>query len=447
MSRVRSTIANGICGAAAAFALIAPAAGQSAHIVEKITLGNGARAVLRHEPQGRTLAIGVFIGAGVAEDGNQPGIGALTSRALFGSNLNQSREEVLHTIYSVGGDLQVEWTPDYTHFATTTRPERMEDALYMMCQAIKGAQFDAESVEAARADLLADLAGRSGDSYRAAYAALRQRAYRESPYREAFGGSEASIKRITSSQVRQFHRRFYVPSNIVFSIVGNVKGERVRRALENYLGDVPQSASATNAPRDPEILSESGVISRFQPTNTATIVIGFNGPGMRHPDYPAFALLATILGGGKSSRLWRAIRDSAGVGYMVRAHASELAQEGQLILHLEYAPARPAADGSTLSPKRAGEMMLEVVDSLTRNPPTEKELDRAKTFMLGSHALAHQRARDRAFHLGWYEIIGLGHEYDSELPAKTAAVTLEQVHNAARKYLERSVMVTLLPSK
>ena len=438
MKRFRSVLAF--------LALTSGASAQpTAPIVEKLTLNNGLRGIVRTEPAGRTLAICVFVGAGVAEDGNTPGIGALVSRALFGSNLNQSREEVLHAIYDVGGSLETEWHPDYTLFTCVTSPELFEEALYVIGQALKGAQFDAESLSVAREEVLQDIARSEQDSYSSAYAALRQRMYRQSPYREVFGGTTASVKRITADQARGFYRRYYTPGNTVISIAGNVNAGRARRALQNYLDDYARADVPRARSNGPELLAESGSISRFQPTNTATLLAGFAGPGITHPDYPVWQILAAIIGGGKSSRIWRAVRDSAGLGYIVRANAVPLLRDSPLVVYLEYDPARPSGAPS-LDPKAAGELLVTTAKSVLEADPTEREIDRAKTYLMGTFALAHQRARDRAFYLGWYELMGLGYEFDSQFPSRIAAVSMDQVNRAARTYLQREIRLTLLPA-
>ncbi len=419
----------------------------AAPIIEKVTLNTGLRGIVRTEPASRTLAICVFVGAGVAEDGNQPGIGALVSRALFGSNLNQTREEVLHAIYDVGGSLETEWNPDYTLFTCVTSPELFEEAMYVIGQALKGAQFDPESVSVAREEVLADIARSEQDSYLSAYTALRRRMYRVSPYRELFGGTTTSVKRITAEQARGFYRRYYTPGNTVISIAGNINAARARRALQNYLEDYSRTDTLRPRSSAPDLLAESGSISRFQPTSTATLLAGFTGPGMSHPDYPSWQILGAIIGGGKSSRIWRAVRDSAGLGYIVRANAVPLFRDSPLVVYVEYDPLRPAAGATSLDPKDAGELLVKTAKSVIESSPTERELDRAKTYLTGAYALAHQRARDRAFYLGWYELLGLGYEYDSLFPSRIAAVSLNQVNRAVATYLQREIRLILLPAR
>jgi predicted Zn-dependent peptidase len=271
--------------------------------------------------------------------------------------------------------------------------------------------------------------------------------YNDSPYRGYLGGNAASVKRISADQVRQFYRHYYTPDNTVIAIAGNVPPSRVRRSLLNYLEEYDRPSPGVIRSRLPELLVESDTISRFQPTNTATLLAGFAGPGLAHDDFPAWQLLSAVIGGGKSSRLWRAVRDTAGIGYVVRAETPPLLRESPLVLHLEYDPSRTGLGGAKLDPKEAGELMIKTARSVLEQNPTEKELDRAKTFTIGSFSLAHQRVRDRAYYLGLYELLGLGYEFDSTFPSRIAAVSLSQLKRIAEKYLQKQILVTLLPDR
>jgi predicted Zn-dependent peptidase len=132
---------------------------------------------------------------------------------------------------------------------------------------------------------------------------------------------------------------------------------------------------------------------------------------------------------------------------VVRATALPWKRDGPLFVHLEFDPSRTDALGEALNPSAAGARLVEEAKSILSRPPTERELDRAKTYTIGSYALSHQRVRDRAFYLGWYELLGLGHEFDIEFPSLIASVNLEQVQASARAYLQHQVVVSLLPSQ
>src|SRR5205807_803532 len=101
---------------------------------------------------------------------------------------NQSTELVNRSIYGVGGSLDVVWHPDYTLITCVTTTAEFRNALYVICQAIKFAEFEPATLSVARKDAAADAAREIADPFRAGYAALRSSMYHQSAYRLPIGG-------------------------------------------------------------------------------------------------------------------------------------------------------------------------------------------------------------------------------------------------------------------
>ena len=129
---------------------------------------------------------------------------------------------------------------------------------------------------------------------------------------------------------------------------------------------------------------------------------------------------------------------------MVGGQTTPMLRGSHVLTFVEY---DPSATGNRLDTAEVEKLLLDTATSPLKAEPTQKELDRAKNYLIGTHALAHQRTKDRAFFLGWYESIGLGFEFDSEYPKRLAAVTLDDVKRVAAKYLKSHVVSIVQPIK
>jgi len=89
--------------------------------------------------------------------------------------------------------------------------------------------------------------------------------------------------------------------------------------------------------------------------------------------------------------------------------------------------------------------LVQQMQSVRTNPPSEQEVERAKRLVIGSYALRHQRVRDRAYFLGWYECIGLGYQFDRQFADRVAAVKREDVLRLAEKYLQNVAIAVTMP--
>jgi zinc protease len=434
---------------AALFALASAGAARSCGVdapdVTNLTLANGARVILQPDANSDFVAVCVFIKAGAAAENGQSGLGNLTAKALFGSNTNQSSDAVRRYIYSTGGSLEVLWTPDYTLFACVTTRAAFQDAFYVIAQAVKGAEFDADTLARARKQAALDADRETTEPYRVAYAALRKRLYESHPYRSSLGGTAERVTRVPAQAVKSFYARNYTPANTVVAIVGNVPVKEAQAAVENQFFDFVRPQPQPLRSQGADTMPETGRSAIKTAGKTAWVLAGFRAPGVADSDYPAFAVLQALLGGGKSSRVFRSVRDVAGVGYAVGTSYPVLERDSHLVAYVEYDPARSGTDGKPVAAEVVETLLADAARSVLTSPPTEVEVERARRYVIGGHALAHQRARDRAFYLGLYEARGVGAGFDAEFPKKVAAVTSADVKRVAEKYLGRWAVVVAQP--
>jgi zinc protease len=402
----------------------------------------GVRVVVQADNNSDTVALCLFVRAGVAEEEGVAGVGSVTSRALFGSNYQQSGDSVSRAIYDAGGSLESRFTPDYTVFTCVTTKDRFRDAVYLLATALKSAEFDSEALRRAKADVAADIARELRDPFPAGYAKLRDQLYADSPYRLPNGGTDEALRTVTPEAVKRFFTRRYTPENTVLSVVGNITAELVERTVANQFVDFERAPGRPLRLASDEYAPPSRS-ERAMPTTTTLLLAGYRAPAVGNHDYPAALVLEAMLGGGKSSRLFRQVRDVAGVGYAVGTTFPTLARPSHLVAYVEYNPARDA--NTTVSQPNPEKLLVDTVRTFITNPPTPEEVERAKRFAAGTHALNHQRTRDRAFYLGLYETLGVGYGFDAELSKRIDAVTPQDVARVAKNCLTEPAIVIVHP--
>lgn len=425
----------------------AASAGYSEPI--KRILSNGAVIVVSYEPSARVVAVDAFLKVGVwAEPPEQHGIGLLVSRSLFGSTTNETMQTLAQEIERVGGEVRSYWQPDYTQISITTVLEAFDDAAWLLVEGIKNAQFEPEVVAQARREALAEVQAERVVKFRNTFLAIRSLVYPSGhPYARALSGDPGYVQRATPQELQEFHRRFYTPDNLVIVVVGNVPAQRAVEKFTTLLG----SWEARSAMRRPSLpftpLRASCSTVREQPGNTAYIMAGYPVPGITSPEFPALSVLDAILGKGKSSRIFANLRDVSGIGYEIGSFYPPLAGGSCLLGFVEISPYRVsvATGVPVLIVDEVQKALVSQIQSILTNPPTEQEVERAKKLVVGSYALRHQRVRDRAYFLGWYEAIGLGYQYDQQFVDRVAAVKREDVLRVAEKYLRNVAVAVAMP--
>jgi len=414
----------------------------------KRILSNGMVIVVSHEPSARVVALEAFLKVGMwAEPEDKRGIGLLVSRSLFGSTTNETMQTLSQEIERVGGEIRSYWQPDYTEISITTVAEAFDDAAWLLAEGIKNAQFEPEVVERAKREALAEAQAERNIKFRSTFMTLRTLLYPpEHPYAYPFTGNPTYIQRATPQDLQDFHRRFYTPDNLVIVVVGNVPAERVVEKFTTLFG----SWEARSAVRRPNLtftpLREPLSKVREQAGNTAYIMAGYPVPGITSTEYPALTVLDAILGRGKSSRIFSNLRAASGIGYEIGSFYPPLSGGSCLLGFVEIAPYRISAAGiPVLIVDDVQKALVQQMQSVRTEPPSEQEVERAKKLVIGSYALRHQRVRDRAYFLGWYECIGLGYQFDRQFADRVAAVKREDVLRLAEKYLQNVAIAVTMP--
>jgi zinc protease len=417
--------------------------------ISRVALANGVRLLLRPEPMTERVAVSLFIRTDAGPSGFSAAIGEMVARALFYGNTNRTQNGILTLAKEAGGSLDVLRTPDYVVINYVTTPRQLPEATHLMCDCLKSAEFAPESLRRALDASREERSRRQENGFWHGYDAICELLGRTTP-------SDAELARVTQPQAQAYFRRWYVPAHTVISLVGRFDSRQVAGMFGAFLTDYNRpDTRRLDAAR--ETLSDLPVPpdaavphTLFAPTRAAYALVGTDAPGPSSPDYPAFVVLQTLLGGGHASRLFRQAREFGGVGYQVGT-LYQAEQKGPLVAYLQWSPQRAISDSSDASgplpttPASIQKALQAQLEALIASPPTDAETVRARNFAIGQDALRHELARDRAFFPGWYETLGLGYEYDAEFPRLLAAITPADIQRVAKIYLHARAVVLVLP--
>jgi zinc protease len=183
---------------------------------------------------------------------------------------------------------------------------------------------------------------------------------------------------------REYYRARYLPNNLTFVIVGDVDAGEVYAQLEKYFTGYPaRSLPPGYIAQEPPQQGRREVNEEFS-TELTRLALAWHIPEITHPDVPSIDLLSTVLGDGRSSRLYRRVREEAGLAFGISAFS--------------YTPGDPGLLGidATLEPEHrveAERLILEIIAELQQSGVTAEELAKAKKdFARPFVRLAHHHA-------------------------------------------------------
>jgi len=410
------------------------ASGDSA---KRLRLPNGLRVVLQPSSSTNVVAVELLLDISAADEPpEQQGLRNLVQQLLLRGTAAESGEAMVRRLAEVGGVAQATVGLDYVEVYALAPADGFEVALDVVAEAVQSPAFDPEEVEKQQAVAQEAAVAARGDPFQEAYLAFREALYPYHPYGSLTLGRPGSLAGIRRDELVSFHQENYLPNRAVLAICGGVGEARVMAAVRRAFGDWAPGLPAPVQVLPPVSLTISDLVARERPVRRAHMIIGFPAPASAEGDYYAIQLIDSILGGGATARLPRRLRDEMGLVYDVSSFYPTLVHESHFAV---YAVTEPRQ----LETVKA--QILELVGALADSPVPEGELSRAKAYLLGSYALSHQRMKDQAYALAWYETLGLGLDFGERYTAAVQAVTPEQIQQAAQRLFQHFVLAVVLP--
>ena len=254
-------------------------------------------------------------------------------------------------------------------------------------------------------------------------------------------GTKASLNELGLQDVRDFYGTHFAADNLVLVAVGNFDPDLMGGYLKRELGMLDRRTPPGEATPEPDShrridLSKSKTVRGVQHGALAWALMGFPAPGAVSDDYAAMLVLDALLGSGQSNRLATAIRDDQGLAYTVGSYFAITARDGYLAA---YAGVVPDAVDTALTIMRA------TIADITAGAVSPTEVAAAKMEILRRHAGSEERADWTAYWLGRSEVAGAGYAWHDEMPDRLRAVSLDDVHRVAQRYLRKHVTSILTP--
>jgi zinc protease len=368
------------------------------------------------------------------------GAGTHTARAsvLSGAVLLGTAEHdqtaIAELLQGHGAELSVSSDPDRLLFATTLLSSGLDPVLKLLAELLTGASYPADPVEGERDRLVERIVIARSQPGVIARTALAARRYGEHPYAIQLPDAEL-VAAVDGAVLRAVHRERVLPAGSTLILVGDLDPRAATDAVGTALAGWSASGHAVEAPPAEE-LRPAGIQVVDRPGAVQSNVrLGGPVPGRTEPDLAAARLASMIFGGYFSSRLVENIRERRGYTYSPRSSVDHQTAGSSFLVEADVAT------------EVTGPALLETWYELGRMalvPVTDAELDGARRYVLGSMALATATHAGLASTLSALVGSGLPVDWLAEHQRALAAVTVEDVQEASRRYLAASALTTVV---
>ncbi|HEX6124929.1 MAG TPA: pitrilysin family protein [Pyrinomonadaceae bacterium] len=406
--------------------------------IRETRFDNGLVVLTDHMPSVRSVTLGFFFRAGSRNEPDElNGITHFIEHAVFKGTKRRSALDIAIEQDRLGGTLEAFTTHEETGFAIKVIDDQLEAAFDLMADMLGDPNFDEKEMKSEQQVIIEELK-MNDDSPEDKLSDIFSRAYfPDHPLGLSIAGTPRSVRTFDHHAARKYHRKMFRVSNLVVVAAGNVNHKKFVKLVESYFTEGSRSTQSRSS-------SATSALKTKPPKPAAPIVIKQNAgleqahvilatpfvSGRDRRRYPA-DLLAHILGGGMSSRLWQKIREERGLAYSVGASSIMFNDCGMFMVSAGTSP------GQTLD---VVDITISEMREIVTKGVTADELELAKDQTRAGILLSLEDSASRAAGLAQSEMLHGRQITTEESLANFAAVTLDDIHDIAREFFRTEVV-------
>ena len=335
--------------------------------VEITRLSSGLTVVTETMPHLESVALGVWIKSGSRnETQDEHGIAHLLEHMAFKGTKRRSARDIAEEIENVGGELNAATSTETTSYYARVLKDHVPLAVDILADILTESEFDEEELRREKHVILQEIGAANDTPDDVIFDRFSEIAFKGQTIGRPILGTPETVNGFTPGQIRNYLSRNYTTDRMFVVAAGAVDHASFCRQVEERFATLPLMPSAPPVLETARYLG--GDVREERDLMDAQVLIGFEGKAYHMRDFYCSQILANILGGGMSSRLFQEVREHRGLCYSVYAFHWGFSDTGIFGIHAET--------GGDDLPK----LMPVVIDELHKASETihQQEIDRAR---------------------------------------------------------------------
>ncbi len=400
--------------------------GQQDNHLNETRLPNGLTIISDHMPHVETAALGIWVATGARHEGpREHGISHFIEHMAFKGTALRTARAIAEGIEEVGGELNAATSLDSTAFYARLLKDDLAIGLEILADIMLNPTYPGEELERERNVILQEIAATRDSPEEIVMDLIQDAAFPRQPLGRPILGTTRTVGRFSADDMHAFRSARYHAGGMVLSAAGNVDHAALVRHAEALFGAlrggkrvVPKPAKYAGGMR----LSSR----RFE---QAHVVMGYQSPSYREPDFYAAQVFSGLFGGGMSSRLFQEVREKRGLCYAIYSSAWGLGDTGMFNIHAATGPETMSALIDVVSAE---------LDKAAAARPEDGEVRRAKAQLKAGLLMSLESPIARAEQMA-RQMLAFGRLMPmAELIEKVDAVDAEQVRALAERLMAQS---------
>lgn len=400
----------------------------------QVKLKNGVRAVLVPVPATAAVTCMVFYEVGSRyEPDRLAGAAHLIEHMCFkGTKRRPSTMHISRELDSVGAEYNAFTDYDSTGYYVRLQADRLELAVDLLDDMVYDSLYRPADLKSEVGVISEELKMYDDNPLMAVNEQMQEELFPNLPIGRRIGGTPESVAAIKRKDLLEFRRRYYRPSRTAIALAGNFQAEEAERLLNQRFGrrtkpSLPdrgfQKYRPPARPNGPRCRVVGKELEQVQ------VSLGVPAFPVGAQETAAQAVLANVLGGSMSSRLFITVRERHGLAYHIRSHVQSFQDTGVFLVHAGLAKdfVEPAL-----------KLIVEELKKIKDRPVTSEELKRAKENIKGHLTLSLEDSSHLASWYGRLVLLAKKPKTPAQRIAEIMAVTKADVQRVAKRLLKSS---------
>lgn len=407
--------------------------------VKQIELDNGLKVYLKEDHNLPIVSINTWLKVGSTyENDKNNGISHFLEHMLFKETKTRSVGEISKTIESHGGRINAGTSKDYTVCLIDIPSEELDTALDLMSDILQNATMPKSEVERERLVILEEIKRRDDDPDAALWDKFDSSFYSASKYRYRVIGTSETVNGITQEMLMDYYKRQYVAKKMSLVVVGDFDSQTIIEKIKKLFGTIapgeePEKIDLVEPEKDVFTFTEK------KPVQRAYLLSGILGPTVESKDMYTLDLISNILGQGRTSRLYKNIREKKQIVYSIGASNYTLKGSGMFIV---------TAVGPENKIMETYKEIHQEIDNLCSKGVTDQEFNRVKTLIINGWLFGNETYGGQCGTIGYcvtLKDLAFAQNYLEQM----AKINKDDVNQVMNKYFKNKKLsyVIFLPEK
>lgn len=366
--------------------------------VQKRTLPNGLTVLLCPNPRVDLACVLTWVNTGYFHETDaESGIAHLIEHLMFKGTTRRGVGEIAGETKRLGGYLNASTTYDHTSYHAIVPAASLVAAIDIQADVFMDPLFDADEIEREKQVVIQEMRRKLDQPHAFAREKLFELAFARHRMRRWRIGTEEGLLPLTRADVRGFYDRNYTPSNAIVAVSGSFDPEKILPEIESRYGSMPARAPERAAgPTEPP--QAAAKMARLCGDLSQVIVkMGFHTADVHHPDFAALSCLNILLGKGRSSRLFKALKEEKQLVHGIGSSQFGCGDVGFFTIEAEAKPEEIA---------RTEEEVWAELDRLRKDPPTEEEMQKVRAIVESNFFREKEDMLGQAYGYAYFESLG-----------------------------------------